>query len=153
MTTIPTTMRAWEVREPGRIAGHPLRLVEKPVPKPEPGEVLVRVLTCGVCRTDLHVAEGDLAVHREQVTPGHEVVVISHNGPWVSVLANTDAKASARRPAPAGIRFRSRTRAVRLNCRAAGQRRKHVDRAHKERLYLLGSTANGCGGCYNFWAY
>ena len=74
MTTIPTTMRAWEVREPGRIAGHPLRLVEKPVPQPEPGEVLVRVLTCGVCRTDLHVAEGDLAVHRESVTPGHEVV-------------------------------------------------------------------------------
>lgn len=74
MTTTPPTMRAWEVREPGPIAGHPLELVEKAVPIPGPGEVLVRVLTCGVCRTDLHVAEGDLAVHRDQVTPGHEVV-------------------------------------------------------------------------------
>ena len=67
-------MRAWVVREPGPIAGHPLELVERPVPEPGPGEVLVRVLTCGVCRTDLHVAEGDLAVHREHVVPGHEIV-------------------------------------------------------------------------------
>lgn len=67
-------MRAWVVREAGPIAGQPLELVERPVPEPGPGEVLVRVLTCGVCRTDLHVAEGDLAVHREHVVPGHEIV-------------------------------------------------------------------------------
>lgn len=68
------TMRAWAVRDPGPIAGRPLELLERPVPEPAPGEVLVRVLTCGVCRTDLHVAEGDLGVHREHVVPGHEVV-------------------------------------------------------------------------------
>ena len=45
-----------------------------PVPRPGPDEVLVAVLACGVCRTDLHVAEGDLAVHRPDVVPGHEVV-------------------------------------------------------------------------------
>ena len=44
------------------------------VPEPPAGELLVAVRACGVCRTDLHVAEGDLAVHRPGVTPGHEVV-------------------------------------------------------------------------------
>src|SRR3977135_1010395 len=43
-------------------------------PEPGPGELLLRVLACGVCRTDLHVTEGDLPVHRPGVTPGHEVV-------------------------------------------------------------------------------
>ncbi len=62
-------MRAWVVEGPGRVA-----LVEKPTPSPGRGEILVRVSVCGVCRTDLHVAEGDLPVHRPGVTPGHEVV-------------------------------------------------------------------------------
>lgn len=44
------------------------------VPEPGRGDLLVAVLACGVCRTDLHVSEGDLAVHRPGVTPGHEVV-------------------------------------------------------------------------------
>ena len=68
------TMQAWEVTQPGPIETSPLRYVEKPVPAPAPGELLVQVLACGVCRTDLHVSEGDLPVHREHVTPGHMVV-------------------------------------------------------------------------------
>ena len=68
------TMRAWAVRSPGPIETGPLSCEERPVPEPAPGELLVHVLTCGVCRTDLHVSEGDLPVHRDQVTPGHEVV-------------------------------------------------------------------------------
>lgn len=52
----------------------PLEQVTADVPRPEPSELLVAVRACGVCRTDLHVAEGDLPVHRERVTPGHEVV-------------------------------------------------------------------------------
>ncbi len=68
------TMHAWVVSEPGPIETGPLRYVEKPVPAPAPGELLVQVLACAVCRTDLHVSEGDLAVHREHVTPGHMVV-------------------------------------------------------------------------------
>ncbi|WP_202918118.1 zinc-binding alcohol dehydrogenase family protein [Streptomyces cavernae] len=67
-------MRAWAVTEPGPVESEPLRLVTKPVPVPGPDELLVRVRACGVCRTDLHVAEGDLPVHRPWVTPGHEVV-------------------------------------------------------------------------------
>jgi propanol-preferring alcohol dehydrogenase len=67
-------MRAWRVRRPGPIGDHPLELVTEPVARPRSGELLVRVLACGVCRTDLHVTEGDLAVHRRDVVPGHEVV-------------------------------------------------------------------------------
>ncbi|SDB80784.1 alcohol dehydrogenase, propanol-preferring [Raineyella antarctica] len=67
-------MRAWQVGTPGPLESGPLEFIEKPMPVPGPGEVLVRVLTCGVCRTDLHVAEGDLPVHRQHVTPGHEIV-------------------------------------------------------------------------------
>ncbi len=68
------TMRAWIVAVPGPIDGDPLRLVERPVPVPGPGEVRVRVTHCGVCRTDLHLAEGDLPPHRPNTVPGHEVV-------------------------------------------------------------------------------
>jgi alcohol dehydrogenase, propanol-preferring len=68
------TMRAWRVRRPGPIDTGPLELVTTEVPTPEPSELLVAVRACGVCRTDLHVSEGDLPVHRERVTPGHEVV-------------------------------------------------------------------------------
>ena len=67
-------MRAWVVRRPGPIDGGPLALVERPEPHPGPGELRVRVSVCGVCRTDLHLAEGDLAPRRADVTPGHEIV-------------------------------------------------------------------------------
>lgn len=67
-------MRAWSVVRPGPVEADPLRLVERPVPVPGPDELLVRVRACGVCRTDLHVTEGDLPVRRPGVTPGHEVV-------------------------------------------------------------------------------
>ncbi|MEV6896615.1 zinc-binding alcohol dehydrogenase family protein [Amycolatopsis sp. NPDC051372] len=67
-------MRSWRVTAPGPIGTGPMKPASGPVPEPAPGELLVRVLVCGVCRTDLHVAEGDLPVHRSAVTPGHEVV-------------------------------------------------------------------------------
>lgn len=67
-------MRAWEVAEPKPIDEGSLIEVERSDPVPGPGEVRVRVSACGVCRTDLHVAEGDLGVHRPHVIPGHEVV-------------------------------------------------------------------------------
>lgn len=69
-----TSMSAWRVKNPGPITTHPLEHVTVAVPEPGPGELLVAVLACGVCRTDLHVAEGDLPVHRPHVIPGHEVV-------------------------------------------------------------------------------
>jgi alcohol dehydrogenase, propanol-preferring len=67
-------MRCWIVDRPGPIATHPLLEVERPDPEPGPGQVLVRVCVCGVCRTDLHLAEGDLPPRRHGVIPGHEVV-------------------------------------------------------------------------------
>ncbi len=68
-------MRAWHVEAPGPVTGRPLRLhTDDEVPRPGPGELLLKVLACGVCRTDLHVTEGDLPPHRPGVTPGHEVV-------------------------------------------------------------------------------
>ncbi|WP_372489569.1 zinc-binding alcohol dehydrogenase family protein [Candidatus Mycolicibacterium alkanivorans] len=68
-------MRAWRVRRPGPMRSNPLEFdASAEVPLPAPDELLVAVRACGVCRTDLHVSEGDLAVHRPGVTPGHEVV-------------------------------------------------------------------------------
>jgi propanol-preferring alcohol dehydrogenase len=67
-------VRAWVVHEPGPAANGPLRLTERPVPEPGPGQLLVRVICCGVCRTDLHLAEGDLPPKAPRITPGHEVV-------------------------------------------------------------------------------
>jgi propanol-preferring alcohol dehydrogenase len=62
------------VHEPGPVSTGPLRLLDRPVPDPGPGELLIRVLCCGICRTDLHLAEGDLDPRRPDATPGHEVV-------------------------------------------------------------------------------
>lgn len=67
-------MSAWVVAEPGPVEGSPLVLTSLPVPAPAAGEVLVKVLASGVCRTDLHVVEGDLPEHRPRVVPGHQVV-------------------------------------------------------------------------------
>lgn len=69
-----TSMHAWRVRRPGPMPSGPLERVTTAVPSPATDELLVAVHACGVCRTDLHVAEGDLPVHRAGVTPGHEVV-------------------------------------------------------------------------------
>jgi propanol-preferring alcohol dehydrogenase len=66
-------MTAWVATGDGGGRGR-IRAVERPVPRPAAGEVLVGVEACGVCRTDLHVTDGDLPVHRAHVIPGHEVV-------------------------------------------------------------------------------
>ena len=66
-------MRAWAASgEPS--AARLLKEVDRPAPVPADDEVLVRVEACGVCRTDLHLAEGDLAPRRPDVVPGHEAV-------------------------------------------------------------------------------
>lgn len=73
---ILATVKAWVVRHPGPIDGDPLAFVERPAPKARARELRVRVTCCGVCRTDLHLAEGDLAPHGRDIVPGHEVVGI-----------------------------------------------------------------------------
>ncbi len=67
-------MRAWVVDRPAPIDKGPLKLIDRDIPVPGPAQVRVRVRTCGVCRTDLHLAEGDLTPRRPGVVPGHEIV-------------------------------------------------------------------------------
>ena len=97
MPTIPTTMRAMQLAAPASAAEAPLKLVELPVPEPGPGQVLLRVLACGVCRTDLHIIEGELPPHRSPVVPGHQIV-----GEVVGLGAGTEMVAPGGEPgAPA----------------------------------------------------
>ena len=63
-------MRAMILNNPGE----PLQLLEKSDPIPGPGEVLVKISACGVCRTDLHVVDGDLPEPKLPIVPGHEIV-------------------------------------------------------------------------------
>ena len=63
-------MRAMVLEAPGR----PLRLLDVPRPEPGPGQVLIEVAACGVCRTDLHVVDGELTQPRLPLVPGHEIV-------------------------------------------------------------------------------
>ena len=69
-----TRTDAWVVERPGPVRSAPLRRIRRSVPQPGPHEVLVRVDACAVCRTDLHIAEGDLPLHRVSCVPGHQVV-------------------------------------------------------------------------------
>lgn len=71
--------------------GHALELRDVPVPAPGEGEVLVRVLACGVCRTDLHVVDGDLLFPKLPLIPGHEIVgIVEAVGSQVNQLAVKD---------------------------------------------------------------
>ena len=73
---------AWVVEAPGPIDTGPLRRVVRARAEPGPGQVRVAVVCCGVCRTDLHLAEGDLLPRRPRTTPGHEVVgIVEAHGP------------------------------------------------------------------------
>jgi len=74
ISTPPDRMRAMVLHEqgPGRL--RPLELEELPVPEPGPGQVLVQISTCAVCRTDLHVVDGDLAEPKLPLVLGHEIV-------------------------------------------------------------------------------
>jgi propanol-preferring alcohol dehydrogenase len=67
-------MQAWVVDTPGPADSRPLLRTELPEPVPGAGQIRVEVSCCGVCRTDLHLAEGDLPPKRHGVVPGHEVV-------------------------------------------------------------------------------
>lgn len=67
-------MKAMIVQRRAPMEEKPLQLVDLPVPEPQRGEVLIRIEVCAICRTDLHVIEGELPVHRNPVVPGHQVV-------------------------------------------------------------------------------
>ncbi len=67
-------MKAWLLNNPAPVETCPLQLSETPIPIPADDELLLRVDACGICRTDLHVVEGELAVRRTPLIPGHQIV-------------------------------------------------------------------------------
>ena len=67
-------MRAAVLHHPAPIATRPLVIEDLPIPEPSPGEVLLRVEACGVCRTDLHITAGELPQLDPAITPGHQIV-------------------------------------------------------------------------------
>jgi propanol-preferring alcohol dehydrogenase len=66
-------MKAAVLTGPASIASRPLEIRDIPIPTPAPGQVLLRVRACGVCRTDLHIVEGELKPLRDDVIPGHQI--------------------------------------------------------------------------------
>jgi propanol-preferring alcohol dehydrogenase len=85
-------MHAWR----SEISDHSVALIRKPVPTPGSGEAQLRVLACGVCRTDLHVIDAELPSHRPGVTPGHQVVgEVTTLGPAVTTLRVGDLVGAA----------------------------------------------------------
>jgi alcohol dehydrogenase, propanol-preferring len=94
-------MKACLLRKPAHIETNPLEFTDVPAPHPGQGEVLVRIHCCGVCRTDLHVIEGELPPRKSPVIPGHQVVGI------VEKLGSGAAKLSA--GARVGIAWLHRT--------------------------------------------
>ena len=78
-------MKASLLRKPAPIETNPLAFTDVPTPQPGAGQILVRIAYCGVCRTDLHVIEGELTPRKSPVIPGHQVVgVVDQLGPGVS---------------------------------------------------------------------
>lgn len=69
-------MRAWVLERQAKIEERPLQLAEVPTPQPQDDEVCIKILVSGVCRTDIHIAEGDLPLKKPSVILGHEIVGI-----------------------------------------------------------------------------
>ena len=67
-------MKAQVLKPPAPVDNHPLVFADVKVPEPQEDEVLIKVRACGICRTDLHVVEGELKPKRSEVVPGHQVV-------------------------------------------------------------------------------
>ncbi|MGB5526065.1 MAG: zinc-dependent alcohol dehydrogenase family protein [Gemmatimonadota bacterium] len=84
-------MKAMILERISPVAERPLRLIDMPDPVPGPGEIRIRVRACGVCRTDLHVVEGDLPEHTLPIIPGHQIVgQVDALGPGASVFSPGD---------------------------------------------------------------
>ena len=121
-------MKAWVLKKPGKIESRPLKLDDVAMPQPAADEVLVRVNACGICRTDLHLVEGELNPRRSSVIPGHQIVgVVEAVAPHVSNFKQGDR---------VGIAWLNRTCGSCEFCRAS--RENLCDRAE-----FTGWSANG----------
>ena len=84
-------MKAMVLERIAPVADRPLRLIDMPDPVPGPGEIRILVRACGVCRTDLHVVEGDLPEHTLPIIPGHQIVgEVDALGPGASIFSPGD---------------------------------------------------------------
>ena len=104
----PRTMRAMVFEGVAR----PLRAVERPIPIPEPGQLLVRVHACGVCRTDLHLLDGEVEISSPPRILGHQIVgTVEGTGarvgvPWLySACGHCEFCLAAREPVCAEAQF------------------------------------------------
>jgi propanol-preferring alcohol dehydrogenase len=89
-------MRAMILEKPAPVSTNPLREVELDCPVPGPGEILIRVKACGVCRTDLHTIEGELDLPRLPIIPGHQVVgEVASSGPGATLFNEGDRVGAA----------------------------------------------------------
>jgi alcohol dehydrogenase, propanol-preferring len=80
-------MQAMVLKAPASIDSSPPELRDVEAPEPGEGEIRVRVLACGLCRTDLHVIEGELPPHKKEIIPGHQIVgVVDRLGPGASLF-------------------------------------------------------------------
>ena len=67
-------MKAWILKKPSPVTSRPIELVETQNPIPQQDQIRLRIAACGICRTDLHVVEGELAVRRSPLIPGHQII-------------------------------------------------------------------------------
>jgi len=121
-------VKAWILNKPASVESRPLILGECPIPQPANDEVLVKVHACGICRTDLHVVEGELATKKVPIIPGHQIVgIIEALGSRVDQLQIGDR---------VGIAWLNRTCGICEFCR--GGKENLCDRA-----MFTGWTVNG----------
>jgi propanol-preferring alcohol dehydrogenase len=84
-------MKAMLLEQDGDVTTNPLRMRDLSLPEPAPGQVRVKVTICGVCRTDLHVVEGELPPSTRPIVPGHETVgIVNQVGPGVTLFKEGD---------------------------------------------------------------
>ncbi len=121
-------MKACVLKSPAPIDSRPLEFTDFPKPDPAEDELLVRVRACGICRTDLHVVEGELARRRSPVIPGHQIV-----GEVVASGARVDELKQGQR---VGVAWLHRTCGA---CRFCRSERENLC----ERAEFTGWTANG----------
>src|SRR5438874_6949599 len=103
-------MKACVLQAPANVESNPLQYEDVPAPEPGEGELLVRVRACAICRTDLHVVEGELPPRKSPVIPGHQVVGV--------IEASGNDGASLPVGARVGIPWLHRTCGVCRYCRA-----------------------------------
>ena len=150
----------------------PLREVDLPPPRPGPEQILIQVRACGVCRTDLHVVDGELTEPKLPLVPGHEIVGIvvekgkrverfdvgqrSASPGWASpaapaAIAKAVGKTSATRPVSPATKSTAATRSIRWPISATpslcrprmGMRRRRRSCARTDRLPLPGNGRRG----------